>query len=71
MPLRKKDFFKRLSRYSDWNVSLRIITIIKRLVNRYQSEPISVEAREKVTLTLIKLAQREAFQEELRLVKTP
>ncbi len=59
-------FLERLSRFSDWNTMLNTIARIKGLVSRDRSMFISVEEREKAALVLIKAAQREAFEEELK-----
>ncbi len=59
-------FLERLSRFSDWNTMLNTIARIKRLVSRDRSMFIRVEEREKAALVLIKAAQREAFEEELK-----
>ncbi|KAI2646031.1 Glycine--tRNA ligase beta subunit [Labeo rohita] len=62
----KDSFLERLSRFSDWNTALNIIARIRRLVSRDRSMFISVEEREKAAHALIKAAQREAFEEELK-----
>ncbi len=59
-------FLERLSKFSDWNTMLNTIARIKRLVSRDRSMFIRVEEREKAALVLIKAAQREAFEEELK-----
>jgi len=61
-------FLERLSRFSDWNKALQTIARIKRLVNKDKSGSISVEEKQKAALVLIKAAQREAFEEELKLL---
>ncbi|KAL1268410.1 hypothetical protein QQF64_033773 [Cirrhinus molitorella] len=65
-------FLDRLSRFSDWNTALNTVARIKRLVSRDRSMFISVEEREKAAHVLIKAAQREAFEEEFKLLsQTP
>ncbi|KAJ8332755.1 hypothetical protein SKAU_G00416510, partial [Synaphobranchus kaupii] len=62
----RENFLERLSRFPDWNTALNIIARIQRLANRDRSGPISVEDRRIAALALIKAAQREAFEEELK-----
>ncbi|XP_052430381.1 uncharacterized protein LOC127971416 [Carassius gibelio] len=62
----RDNFLERLTRFSDWNTAINAIARIKRLVKRDRSGFISVEEREKAALVLIKAAQKEAFEEELK-----
>nr|XP_043899053.1 uncharacterized protein LOC122780247 [Solea senegalensis] len=59
-------FLKRLSRISDWNTALNVIARIQRLAHKDKTGPISVEERREATLVLIRAAQREAFEAELK-----
>ena len=60
-----ESFLQRLSRLSDWNTTLNIIVRIQRLAHKDRSGPISVEERREAALVLIRVAQREAFENEL------
>ncbi|KAL7865942.1 hypothetical protein SRHO_G00111890 [Serrasalmus rhombeus] len=62
----RESFLERLSRFSDWNTAINIISRIQTLANRDQSGTISVEERTKATFALIRAPQREAFGEELK-----
>ena len=57
-----ESFLDRLSRFSDWQEALNVIARIRRLANRGQSGPITVEERRLASLALIRLAQEEAFE---------
>lgn len=59
-------FLERLSKFFDCNTALNSIARIKRHIYIYKSVFISTEEREKAALVLIKAAQREAFEEELK-----
>lgn len=63
----RDSFLHRLSRLSDWNTTLNIIARIQRLAHKDRSGPISVEERRGAALVLIRAAQREAFEKELKL----
>ena len=62
-----ESFLQRLSRLSDWNTTLNIIVRIQRLAHKDRSGAISVEERREAALVLIRAAQREAFENELKL----
>lgn len=55
-----------MARFSDWVTCLNVVARIQRLAHRDCSGPITVEERKKAALVLIKVAQREAFGEELK-----
>nr|XP_046230542.1 uncharacterized protein LOC124051127 [Scatophagus argus] len=59
-------FLERFSKFSDWNTALNVIVRIQRLAHKDRTGPISVEERREATLVLVRAAQREAFEEELK-----
>ncbi|KAM9709232.1 uncharacterized protein ACNS7B_023621 [Menidia menidia] len=66
--VQEDDLVKRLARFSDWVTCLNAIARIQRLAHRDISGPVTVEERKKAALVLIKVAQQEAFGEELKLL---
>lgn len=64
--MERDNFLKRLSRFSDWITCFNVIARIQRLAQRDRSGPICVEERQEAALVLIKAAQREAFEEQLK-----
>ncbi|XP_063740237.1 uncharacterized protein LOC134864868 [Eleginops maclovinus] len=62
----QENFLKRISRFSDWNTALNVTVRIQRLAHKDRTGPISVEERRKAGLVLVRAAQREAFEEELK-----
>lgn len=60
------DITEHLSRFSKWATAVNVVARIQRMAKRIKtSEPPDVEQRRQATLTLVKLAQQNAFQEEL------
>ena len=66
--LQRENFLDRLSRLLDWNRALNIIVSIKHMVNKFQSGHITVTERESAFSALIRAAQRETWEEELKLL---
>lgn len=65
--VKDNDFLERLERFSKWSTALKIVARIQRLAKRIKTaEPINVEDRRKAGLVLVKLAQRNAFNEEIQ-----
>jgi len=64
--LERDGFLERFSRFSDWNTALNVVARIKRLTKGDKTGPVSVEERQAASLVLIKAAQREAFEQELK-----
>lgn len=64
--LEKECFLDRFFRFSDWNTELNVVTKIKRLTKGDKTGSVSVEERQAASLALIKAAQREAFDQELK-----
>lgn len=63
---RQFDIQKHLLRFSRWTTAVNVIARIQRLAKRIRTaEPLSVEERKQAAQTLVKLAQQDAFQEEL------
>ncbi|CAI5660104.1 unnamed protein product [Oreochromis niloticus] len=63
---RQFDIQKHLLRFSRWTTAVNIIARIQRLAKRIRTaEPLNVEERKQAAQTLVKLAQQDAFQEEL------
>ena len=64
--IRQVHFQERLARFSKWTTAVNVIARIQRLAKRIKTtEPLNVEERRRASLTLIKLAQQDAFEEEL------
>ena len=67
--VRQFDIQEHLSRFSRWITAVNVIAFIQQLAKRIKTtEPLNVEERRQATLTLIKLAQQDAFQEELNML---
>ena len=67
--VRQFDIQGHLSRFSRWTITVNVIARIQRLAKRIKTtEPLNVEERRQAALTLIKLAQHNAFQEELNML---
>lgn len=67
--VRQFDIQEHLSRFSRWTTAVNVIARIQRLAKRIKTtEPLNVEERRQATLTLIMLAQQDAFQEELNML---
>lgn len=65
------DFLSRLNRFSSWSTLLKVIARIKRLGSKqkYPSDHVTVEERQKAAEVVIKLIQHEAFHKEIKLIK--
>lgn len=60
---------ERLSRFSKWTNAVNAIARIQRLIKKTKTkEPLNVEEKRKASCTLIKLAQQNAFREELQIL---
>ena len=63
---RQDSFLEQLSRFSKWTIAVNVVARIHRLAERSKkTEPLNVEERRQASLTLMKLAQQEAFKKEL------
>ncbi|KAL0154219.1 hypothetical protein M9458_050473 [Cirrhinus mrigala] len=63
------DFQQQLSRFSKWTTVVNVIARIQRLAKKVKiSEPLSVEERRRASFTLVRLAQQDAFKEELHVL---
>ncbi|XP_035863972.1 uncharacterized protein LOC118496432 [Sander lucioperca] len=63
------NFLERLGRFSKWHTTLNVVARIQKLAKRAKTaEPISVEDRRKARLVLVKLAQKNAFKEEIQML---
>ena len=57
---------ERLKRFCKWHTALNVVTRIQKLaIGVKLTEPINVEDIRKASLVLVKLAQRDAFKEEI------
>lgn len=57
---------ERLERFSKWHIALNVVARIQKLAKRAKTaEPINVENRRKASLVLVKLAQKDAFKEDM------
>ncbi|KAM7424138.1 hypothetical protein PAMA_000472 [Pampus argenteus] len=66
---RQFDIQGHLLRFSRWPIAVRVIGRILRLAKRIKTtEPVNVEDRRQAALTIVKLAQQDAFQEELNML---
>lgn len=62
-------FLQCLSRFSKWTLAVNVVARIQRWAKRLKTPaPLSVEERRKAALTLIQLAQQEAFGEEIQML---
>nr|XP_015830265.2 uncharacterized protein LOC107395402 [Nothobranchius furzeri] len=59
-------FLERFMKCSDWITALNVVARIKSLAKRDKSGAISVKERQMAASVLFQLAQKEAFEEELR-----
>ena len=65
----KESFLVRLERFSKWHTALNVVARIQRLAKRTkETGPVSVEERRNASLALIKLAQNQAFKEEIQVL---
>lgn len=68
---RQVDFQERLARFSKWSTAVKVVARIQRLAKRIKdTKPLDVEERRRATRTLIKLAQKDAFEKELHILQT-
>ncbi|XP_037394566.1 uncharacterized protein LOC119263501 [Pygocentrus nattereri] len=66
---RQFDIQNHLSRFSKWTTAVNVIARIQRLAKRIKTtEPLNVEERRQAVLIIIKLAQQDAFREELNIL---
>ena len=57
---------ERLKRFSKWLTALNVFARIQKLAKGVKpTKPINVENRRKASLVLVKLAQKDAFKEEI------
>ncbi len=67
----KSDILTRLNRFSSWSKLLKVIARIKRLSSKqtHPGKPVSVEERERAAESVMRLAQEEAFSQEMKLLQ--
>lgn len=66
---RQFDIQGHLLQFSRWPTAVSVIGCIQRLAKRIKTtEPLKVEERRQAALTLVKLAQQDAFREELNML---
>ncbi len=67
----KSDILTRLNRFSSWSKLLKVIARIKRLNSKqtHPAKPVSVEERERAAESVMRLAQEEAFSQEMKLIQ--
>lgn len=64
--VKEDNFLERLECFSKWHTALNVVARIQKLAKRVKtSEPSKVEDRRKASLVLVKLAQKDAFKEEI------
>ncbi|KAL6479864.1 hypothetical protein MHYP_G00108970 [Metynnis hypsauchen] len=66
--VKEDSFLERFKRFSNWHTALNVVVRIQQLAKGVKAEPINVENRRKASLVLIKLAQRDAFKEEMQIL---
>lgn len=64
----ENDILSRLSRFSTWTTLVKVVARIKRLGSKlkHHGDIVTVDERRRATEVLIKLAQKQAFSQELR-----
>lgn len=66
---RQDSLLERLSRFSKWTTAVYVVARIQRLAERSKNkDPLNVVERRRASLTLIRLAQHNAFKEELSIL---
>ncbi len=65
------DILSRFSRFSSWSMLLKVVARIKRLGSKqkYPSDHVTVEERQRAAEVVIKLVQQEAFSKEIRMIE--
>ncbi|GAA6067474.1 uncharacterized protein nek6 isoform X1, partial [Tachysurus ichikawai] len=65
------DILSRFSRFSSWSMLLKVVARIKRLGSKqkFPSDHVTVEERQKAAEAVIKLVQQEAFSKETRMIE--
>lgn len=67
--VKEDNFLERLERFSKWHTALNVVARIQKLAKRVKTaEPLNVEDRRKASLILVKLAQKDAFKEEIHML---
>lgn len=65
--VKEENFMDRFKRFSKWHTAVNVVARILRLAQKDKApELITVEERRKASLVLVRLAQREAFKEEIQ-----
>ncbi|XP_049336637.1 uncharacterized protein LOC125802479 [Astyanax mexicanus] len=65
----EKNFTNRLKQFSKWHTALNVIARIQHLAKGAKAaEPLNVEDRRKASLALVKLAQNDAFEDEMQIL---
>lgn len=64
--IEEERFLNWVARFSKWHTALNVVACIQKLTNGQKTaEPINVEYRRKASLVLVRLAQKEAFKDEI------
>ncbi|XP_067380798.1 uncharacterized protein [Channa argus] len=67
--VKEESFIDRFKLFTKWPTALNVVARIQQLVKRLKTaEPITVEDRRKASLVLVKLAQKDAFKEEMQIL---
>lgn len=61
-----ENFLERFNRFSKWHTALKVVARIQQLARHKAVKPINVEDMRNASIRLVKLAQRDAFKDEIQ-----